>query len=117
VKDFAIGVLILLLVCSLAFAQQEPRRLFIVELTEQGTTAWDRNVTYSISDRVGANIMKQCPNIVSITKNEDQADFHLEIKWGGSPLYNRQGDIVYYSPASHKEKNIAKDICNYLKKH
>lgn len=69
-----------------------------------------RNVSLELT----REIMKRCPNVLTVTDNRDAADFDLRISPGSSTLYRQNGDVAYVSPTKYHVSNLAKDVCNFV---
>jgi hypothetical protein len=65
--------------------------------------------------QVAAGIFKQCSSAITTTDNKPDADLSLMVSPGASTLYNKNGDVLYVSPA-HTPGNAAKDVCNFVVK-
>jgi hypothetical protein len=102
------------------------RRLYVEERikTTSGTSVhcdsygncYGHNTSHSrnVSLEVTREVMKHCPETITVTDNRDVANYVLRITPGASTLYKQDGDVAYVSPTRWKTSNLAKDLCNFV---
>jgi hypothetical protein len=112
--------------CAQTAPSNQPKRLFIEERTKTVSTGNMHCDTYGncytssgtrtrdVSLELTREIVKRCPQIITVTDNHDAADFDLRISGGNSTLFNKAGDVAYMSPAKWRVSNLAKDVCAYV---
>jgi hypothetical protein len=104
----------LLAVGQSALGQSSPKRLFIEQRTlnytnEIGVTRAQRNITLETT----REILKRCPNAVSVTDKPETAEYSLRITPASSTLYFN-GDVVATFAARFRVGNLAKDVCDWM---
>jgi hypothetical protein len=102
------------------------RRLYAEERikTTSGTSVhcdsygncYGHNASHSrnVSLEVTREVMKHCPETITVTDNRDVANYVLRITPGASTLFKQDGDVAYVSPTRWKTSNLAKDLCNFV---
>jgi len=80
--------------------------------TVGGAAVVGRNISLEATD----GFIKNCP-AVTVTSDQDAADYTLRPNKGSSTLYKKNGDVVYVSHAKVKVSNLVKDVCGYIKSH
>ena len=102
------------------------RRLYVEERikTTSGTSVhcdsygncYGHNTSNSrnVSLEVTREVMKHCPETITVTDNRDLENYVLRITPGASTLYKHDGDVAYISPTRWKTSNLAKDLCNFV---
>ncbi len=70
-----------------------------------------------VSLEVTRELVKKCPDLLTVTDTREAADYSLRISPGSSTLFKQNGDVAYISPTKFKVSNLAKDVCNYVHDH
>lgn len=86
------------------------------QTTYGSTTGGAAAVGRNISLEATGGFVKNCP-AVTVTNDEDAADYILRPNKGSSTLYKKNGDVVYVSHAKVKVSNLVKDVCGYIQSH
>jgi hypothetical protein len=113
-----------------AVAQQtssaSSKRLYVEERTKttSGTSVHCDNYgncyghntshTRNVSLEVTREVVRHCPEAITVTDNRDVANYVLRITPGASTLYKQDGDVAYISPTRWKTSNLAKDLCIFV---
>ncbi len=104
----------------------QPKRLYIEERVRQVTGSSVHCDSYgncyghqgtntrNVSLEVTREVMRRCPEVLTVTDNREAADFDLRISPGSSTLYRQNGDVAYVSPTRFRVSNLAKDVCNFV---
>jgi hypothetical protein len=97
-----------------AAGQSAPKRLFIEYLTLNytnaiGVTRAQRNITLETT----REILKRCPDAITITDKPETAEYHLRITPGSSTLY-LNGDAAATFGARFRVSNLAKGVCEWI---
>ncbi len=107
----------------------QPQRIYVEESVSPAGTASSHCDAYgncrgsagartrNVSLEVTKEIVRLCPDTLTVTDNRDAAAYSLRISAGSSTLYRQNGDVAYISPAKWKASNLAKDVCNYVAAH
>jgi hypothetical protein len=97
-----IGVSVLVATTS-AQQQVSPKRLFIEERKKNGEAL-----------EVTRRMQKRCPSTITVTENQDTADYKLTISIPTSAFYNAKGDVVHVFRTPLLLKNMAKEVCDFV---
>ncbi len=70
-----------------------------------------------VSLEVTRELVKKCPDLLTVTDNLEASDYTLRISPGSSTLFKQNSDVAYISPTRFKVSNLAKDVCSYVHDH
>jgi hypothetical protein len=101
-RSFLLTVICLSAWSQPAQQQGSPKRLFIDE----------KKKSYSLE--LTRQVQKRCGSAITVTENQNTADYKLTLSVPTSALYNEKGDVVHVFRTPFLIKNIAKEVCDFV---